>query len=221
MVGLLRQADALLRGSTVRQAAPWQLALLIVACGACYGGVMGTFGGLADDRGWQVVFSAAKVPCLLLTTFCLSLPSFFVLSTLLGVRDDFGTVFRALVSSQAGLTTVLAALAPYTALWYVSFADYQAAVLVNGVLFAVASGTGQLLLLRTYRPLMAQRRQHRWLFGFWLVIYVFVGIQLAWVLRPFVGVPGVPVQFFRQEAWGNAYVVVARLIGQALGSRGP
>jgi hypothetical protein len=52
--------------------------------------------------------------------------------------------------------------------------------------------------------------------GTWLVIYIFVAIQMAWVLRPFVGDPGAPIEFFRRESWGNAYVVVARLIYDAV-----
>jgi hypothetical protein len=35
---------------------------------------------------------------------------------------------------------------------------------------------------------------------------------MGWVLRPFIGDPGAPVQFFRAEAWSNAYVVVFKLI---------
>lgn len=221
MTGVLRQLDQLLRGAGQPVQPPWRLLLVIVGAGACYGGVMGTFGGITDERLLQVLYSAAKVPCLLLITFTLSLPSFFILNTLLGVRDDFGQVLRGLMSSQAVVTLVLAALSPYTILWYISFDDYRAAVLFNGVLFALASGAGQLLLLRLYRPLMARHVQHRILFGTWLAIYVFVGVQLAWVLRPFVGVPGAPVQFFRQEAWGNAYVIVARLLVEVLGSHGP
>jgi len=50
----------------------------------------------------------------------------------------------------------------------------------------------------------------------WLGLYVFVGIQMAWVVRPFVGAPGQPVQFFRAASWGNAYEVVLRLVWQAI-----
>ena len=49
----------------------------------------------------------------------------------------------------------------------------------------------------------------------WLAIYIFVGIQMAWTLRPFIGDPGLPVQFFREHSWGNAYEVVAQLIYDA------
>jgi hypothetical protein len=40
---------------------------------------------------------------------------------------------------------------------------------------------------------------------------------MAWILRPFVGSPGSPLEFFRAEMWQeNAYVVLARLVGQVL-----
>jgi len=46
----------------------------------------------------------------------------------------------------------------------------------------------------------------------WLVIYVFVGIQMGWVFRPFIGDPSAPVQFFRKGSWSNAYEFVFQLI---------
>jgi hypothetical protein len=54
----------------------------------------------------------------------------------------------------------------------------------------------------------------------WLVLYVFVGIQMGWILRPFIGEPARPTQFFREEGWSNAYVVVMEMIwGVLLGLR--
>ena len=50
-----------------------------------------------------------------------------------------------------------------------------------------------------------------------MVLYVFVAIQLAWVLRPFIGSPNVPTRFFREDAWSNAYVVVLDTIWKTLG----
>jgi hypothetical protein len=84
-------------------------------------------------------------------------------------------------------------------------------------MFGFASLTAQLLLVGYYRPLVARSEKHRWLLRIWFVLYAFVGIQMAWVLRPFVGDPGAPVEFFREDSWGNAYEVVFRLIFDALG----
>jgi hypothetical protein len=223
MTRLLLQADAVLRGrhrGPATSAPSLRLLLgLIVAFGLAYGGVMGTFGGVSGERAWQVFYSAAKVPLLLLATFVLSLPSFFVLNTILGLRDDFPQVLRALTATQAGLTIILASLAPLTILWYLSSADYQAAILFNGLMFGVASVSAQWLLRRDYRPLILRVPRHRWMLRLWLVIYAFVGIQMGWVLRPFVGDPVARVQFFRQESWGNAYVVVLRMIWDQLLAR--
>ena len=45
------------------------------------------------------------------------------------------------------------------------------------------------ILRREYEPLIRKDREHRWMLRTWIFIYVFVGVQMAWVLRPFVGDP--------------------------------
>jgi len=228
LVGLLRLADDVLRGDAsparrMRELRPhWSgsLTLAVVVYGMFYGGVMGTYGGIAGPRIWQVVYSAVKVPFLLFATFLLSLPSFFVTNTLLGLRSDFPRVIRALMSTQAGLTVILSALAPFTAFWYVSGSGYQPAILFNGVMFGVASFSAQWMLRRSYLPLVRANPRHRWMLRAWLVIYVFVGIQMGWVLRPFIGDPSAPVQFFREGSWSNAYEVVFQMIWDVLSGRG-
>ncbi len=70
-------------------------AVVLLAAGLAYGAVMGTFGGLGFSRMPQVAYSAVKAPLLLLLTFGLSLPSFFVLNSLFGLSGDFARTFRA------------------------------------------------------------------------------------------------------------------------------
>lgn len=208
-----------LRGVVAPGGAPTPRALLGwgLVGGALYGAVMGSYGGVVDGRGWQVVFAALKVPLLLGVTFAICLPAFFVLSSLLGLRRDFGRVLRALVRAQAAVAVCLAAFAPYTAFVYASGVGYGEALLFNAAAFGAASLTAQLVLRRDARPWIRQDRRHVVALRVWLVLYAFVGVQLGWVLRPFVGSPGGEVAFFRGGAWGNAYVVVARLVAQALG----
>lgn len=189
-----------------------RLLLPIVLFGMLYGAVLGAFGGITPDRWEQMLYSAIKVPMLLLVTFAVCLPSFFVLNTLLGVRDDFGVALRALISVQSVLTIVLASFAPYTAMWYVSTTGYGSATLFNGVMFFIASIVAQFALRRLYRPLIAIDPRHRILMRTWLVLYVIVGIQMAWVLRPFVGNPATPTTFFRTENFGNAFEAIGRLL---------
>jgi hypothetical protein len=190
MSTVLLQADAILRARPTPRRGAWSarslgdLVMLVLVFGLFYGAVMGSFGGIFGDRARQVLYSALKVPILLLVTFLLSLPSFFVINTLMGLRQDFAQATGALISAQAGLTIILASLAPMTALWYASTPNYHTAVVFNGIMFAVASVGAQTILRRLYRPLIARNARHRVLLRMWLIIYTFVAVQMAWVLRP-------------------------------------
>jgi hypothetical protein len=220
MSTLLLRADDVLRCRWRTERASLRdirrLAGLIAAFGMLYGALMGSFGGVLGQAALQMLYAGLKVSILLLATFALSLPSFFVLNSLAGLRTDFAAAVRALAATQAGLAVILASLAPLTLLWYASVDDYQAAVAFNAVMFAVASVSAQVILRHHYRPLVQKNSNHRWMLRAWLLVYAFVGIQMGWVLRPFIGDPASPVQFFRPEAWGNAYVVVFKLFWQLL-----
>lgn len=222
MSGMFLPVDDVLRQrpwtveSTHSARALAKLTACLILFGMIYGAAMGSFGGILGEKVWQVVFAAVKVPLLLLATSLIALPSFFVLNTLLGLRGDFLRAIRALAATQAGLAIVLASLAPLTLLWYASSGDYQSAIRFNALMFAVASFGGQGLLRGYYRPLIERNPRHRWMLWMWIIIYAFVGIQMGWILRPFVGSPEQQVQFFREGAWGNAYVVVSRLMWDAL-----
>ncbi len=193
-----------------------QSLLCVVVCAGAYGLVMGAFTGCSSTHWPQLIYSGVKLPLLLLATFFLSLPSFYVLNSLMGVRDDFPVVLRGLTAAQAGLSLVLLSLAPLTLFSYFSITSYSTAILLNGLMLAVASSSAQLLLRRTYRMLWVARPQHRTLLRIWLVVYSFVAIQLAWLLRPFIGDPSHPPEFLRSDAWGNAYVVVFNMLYRAI-----
>ncbi len=203
--------DAVGRGVAVRS---WLVA--VGSGGGFYGAVMGGFGGLSADRAVQILYSAAKVPMLLLATTIIATPSFFVLNSLLGLRNDFGAAFRAVLGTQAAIAIILAALAPYTAVWYLSTTDYHEATTFNALMFAIASLTAQWQLRRRYRALEAKNRRHAVMRRIWVVLYAFVGIQMGWFLRPFIGDPARTPTFLRGDAFGNAYVVVAETVWKAL-----
>ena len=212
----MRRIDALLRGgdsSTSPTAWPtWQVAVIVIVFGVIYGVLMGTYTTSGHkSRMWQSVYSAIKVPLLLLATFGLSLPSFFVLNSLAGLRADFGRVVRSLMAAQAALTVILSSLSPITIFSYLSGIAYQPAIFFNGLMFAIASIGAQMLLRRLYRPLIIQHPRHRIMLRLWLILYAFVGIQMGWVLRPFIGNPLLPTGFFREGAWTNAYEVILRM----------
>ena len=165
--------------------------------------------GAASGEPWLSVFAAIKVPILIAATACLCLPSFYVCNALLGLRDDFAAACRGLVATQATLGIALGSLAPASVFLSISVADPYALTLFDALLFGIATLAAQKVLGRHYSPLVARDPRHRIALRTWFVLYVFTGIQLAWVLRPFRGTEGLPVQFLRPEAFEqNAYVVL-------------
>jgi hypothetical protein len=56
----------------------------------------------------------------------------------------------------------------------------------------------------------------RWVMWLWVFVYAFVGSQMAWTLRPFIGAPSMPFELFRQLG-GNFYTNVFASIGEILG----
>jgi hypothetical protein len=217
---LIVQANELLRPTT-RLAFRARTLLAMIIFGLFYGLMMGLFYAPGHyPRLLQSLYSGAKVPLLLVLTFLLALPSFYVLNMLMGLAGDFPQVLRGLLATQAGLTIVLASLAPFTVLFYASTTNYDAAILFNALMFATASLTGQRLLKRFYAPLIARDRRHRRMVRIWILLFAFIGIQMGWVLRPFIGDPAQETHFFREGAWGNAYIEVwDKMVGASHGGR--
>ncbi len=186
----------------------WARLLLVVGVsGAVYGGAMGAYHGL----GPTVFLSALKVPLLIVASTLLALPALFVVNTVCGLRDDFGAVLRGVLAAQATVALTLHAFAPLLLFVYAATRSYPLAKAANGLAFLLASLAGQLTLRAHYAPLLELDARHRAGRLLWWFLYALVTIQMAWVLRPFIGAPDLPIELFREEAWGNAYVELLKL----------
>ena len=192
---------------------PWLLLLLVIAiAGFLYGLAMGSFAG----RPLQALYSGLKVPLLLAVATLLCLPSFYVVNAILGLRTRLEAALHGILAAQATLAITLASLSPVTLVFYLSSRVYSHAILLNGLIFLLATVAGQTTLTRHYRPLITENPRHRINRRVWAISYVFVAVQMAWVLRPFVGSPDLETGFFRENAWSNAYVVVFETVVEAL-----
>lgn len=203
MIGVA--AERLLRGEA--EDAPGRRdCLLLGGAGAALVGL--ALGGSSGSTA-MALYAAIKVPLLLALSTALCLPSFFVVNTVLGLRDDFGAACRGLFAAQATLGLALGAMAPVVVWLSCSAHDPYVLTLLDAGVFAVATWAAQQVLRRHYRHLVARDGRHRLALRGWLLLYAFAGIQMAWVLRPFRGTEGFAVQFLRPEAFEqNAYVVL-------------
>jgi hypothetical protein len=108
-------------------------------------------------------------------------------------------------------TLALASLAPFVRFLYLSGIAYRPALMANSAIFTLATLAGHRVLACHYRRLIDEQPRHRLMIRIWLGLYAFVGTQMGWMLRPFVGAPDVAVTFFRDEPFSNAYVAIAHL----------
>lgn len=210
---VLDRLDDLLRA--IGGLAPVRTSALVGAgllAAAAYGAVMSSWRTDTPERLLLPLFGAIKTPLLIITTTALCLPGFFVLNTVLRLRADFAAALRAILAAQAALALALVSLAPVTKFVYFCGANQREALLFNALMFAIATLLAQIVILRRYRPLLARARAHAACLAYWLAAYAFVGIQMGWMLRPFVGSPGLRVAFLRDEPFTNAYVVVWGLV---------
>jgi hypothetical protein len=192
------------------------LLTLIVIMGMIFGAAMGSYNGVANDHWRQIIFAAIKVPLFLLASFALTLPSFLVLNSLFGLRDDTPLVVRALIEQHAAMTIIMASFAPLVLLWYLTILSYHGAVLFNLLMVVLSCIASHKVLARSYRPLLRKNPKHYLLMSFWQILFAFVAIQMAWILRPFIGTPHGPVVFFRPQTWGNAYEIIVDMLWRFL-----
>ena len=192
--------------------------LFIIIGGGIYGAVMATF-SFEPDRVLQLLYGALKVPMLFGITMLLAVPGFYVLNSLRGLGGDFPKVFALLIDYQIAVVIVLVSLSPITALTTLTTADsgYGLLQLWNAGVFLLAASLAQWKFSRDYQGLIRRDQRHRLLLRVWTVLYAFVGIQMGWTLRPFIGAPGSEVAFLRDSDLDNAYVELTKLFTRALG----
>jgi hypothetical protein len=231
--GLLRQVDYVIqhpdsiRVSLRDDADLWKLAqvffLITVVMSACYGAVMGGTNWLQGSHvPWSAEFlfmiaTGFKVPVLLLGALAIVLPPIYVSSTFVGARATFSQMTALLLLSLAITATVLASMAPVAFFFSLTTRSYDFIKLLHVIIFVYAGLAGMAYMFAGFRTITAANVSAAqtlrktapanppvWLYGAWLFLYAFVGTQLAWVMRPFVGNPDLPFQLFRVRS-GNFY----------------
>ena len=184
---------------------------------ALYGAIIGsTHGGL------QIISSAFKLPALYLLTLLICLPTLYFMDIVLGSKRVFGQYITLLLASMSMISVMLFGFAPVTLFFRLSIDDYWFFLLLNIVVLGFTGLVGVRFFYKSMIELIAKENngeisvnRHKLIKG-WLFLYGFVGSQLGWTLRPFVGTPDEPFALFR-EIESNFYIQVVKIIGKVLG----
>src|SRR5919202_1388260 len=217
LIGLLRDRAAFLEEirSGVKLTSK-STALLICSSifFAIYGAIIGSFNGWA-----QALSSAVKLPALYLITLIICFPTLYFFNILFGSRKTAGQHFVMLLTAAAVISVLLFSFAPITLFFLITTYNYQFFKLLNVVIFAVTGIIGVKFLYQGMGLLSKEDEEglktRMSILRFWLVLYAFVGTQLAWTLRPFFGRPGSIFVLFR-ELEGNFYLSLVQAIAEML-----
>ncbi len=182
---------------------------------ALYGAVMGSSHSL-----WQALSSAVKLPLLFLTTLIVCAPTLYFFNLNFGSNQSLGQNVALMLTTITVTSVLLLSFAPVVMFFLLTTSQYQFFKLLNVGFFTISGLVGVTFLGQGMRVVSyggseraSARRTVIWL---WILLYAFVGSQMAWTLRPFVGAPGLPFEPFRQLG-GNFYANIFASIGEILG----
>ena len=178
----------------------------IITLSGFFGLVAGAYSGPA-----QAVSAGVKLPFLFFATFAVCFPAFFVVQVLVGSR------LRLL---QVALTCVLlAAFVPITAFFLITGANYYFQHLLNIAIAGVAGLFGMYALHEGLSVVCEKRgvypRKALTIMRAWALLFAFVGVQLAWSLRPFLGDRNKPFRVFGSYQ-GNFYAAIIYAVNKLL-----
>jgi len=209
-----------------------QMLVSSTAALACYGLVMGSSHSL-----WQSLASAIKLPILFLLTLAICLPTLYLFNLLCGGRLTARQALALVLSAITVTATLTLAFAPITLFFMVTAQSYPFFILLNTAILTLTGCVGLRFLIDGMRSMNAQalaeqaqpaeqpetlEQLHQTpatlprpvsmnLLMIWVLLYGFVGTQLAWTLRPFHGDPSMPFILFRPVE-SNFYIGVVETI---------
>jgi hypothetical protein len=182
---------------------------------AIYGAVMGSTHSL-----WQTLSSAAKLPVLFVATLLICVPSLYFFGLLFGSNQSLRQNLTVVLTAISVTAVLLLSFAPITLFFLLTTSQYQFFKLLNVVIFAISGLMGIVFLYKGMKIVSGPETEgagtRRMVLILWMFVYAFVGSQMAWTIRPFIGAPGTPFELFRQLG-GNFYTNVLQSIGEILG----
>lgn len=182
------------------------LMLFIIFAGAVYGAVL---------AGWRSpllsLYVAIKQPIVLLGTTGIVAVLNWLLATIFKSGLTFRQVMAITYGSMGVAGWILLALVPVTGFFTFAVApsgsdpqtlrlSHNCLLLTHIIIIAVAGIVGNRALRRGLAAVIAPRCSPGKLHWSWIAAFSFVGCQLSWILRPFVGSPFYPVVFLRPDS---------------------
>lgn len=185
------------------------LTAVILIFSGLYGMAIGSYLG-----GIQILYVLIKLPFFFLATLILSVVSAFVLDAILGFHLHFKQYLTLVLLVLAATSLTLASLASVLYFFILTSSSHDFIILVNVGLFSITGCFGVYAFFTARRFILPQESQKKRLLALimWFCLYGFIGLQMAWMLKPWVGLlkSGETTPFLRDDIKGNVYVEIYR-----------
>lgn len=186
------------------------LVVVIVGTGA-FGGALGSW--RAPE---QALYTAIKLPLILLLTALGNGLLNAMFAPLLGLNISARQSLLAVLLSFTIAAAILGAFSPllYFMVWNTpplsagagaAYSAHSLILVTETLIIAFAGVAANVRLVQFLRDLSGSRAVARKVLFAWLAGNLFLGSQLAWILRPFVGSPGLPLEFLRPNAFDGTF----------------
>jgi hypothetical protein len=171
-------------------------ALVAVVTGAVlFGAAVGTWRG-----GEQIAFAALKLPVVTVATLALCGPAFYAIAAVFGRPWSVRSAVSIMLVAGARFSLVLLAATPVVWLAINLGASYDAVKLLAVLAYALAGLAALGLLLRG----LGEGKGRVATVVTFIGVFLVVGGQSAWILRPYIGTPGrSEITLFTREREGG------------------
>lgn len=205
--------EEVVEGAALRDKLRYAVVTVVVLSGF-FGLVAGAYSGPA-----QAVSAGIKLPFLFFATFAVCFPALFVVQVLVGSRLRLLQVVVLVFGALALTSVLLAAFVPITAFFLLTGANYYFQHLLNIAIAGVAGLFGIYALHEGLSVVCEKRgvypRRALTIMRAWAVLFAFVGVQLAWNLRPFLGDRNQPFRVFGTYQ-GNFYAAILYAVNKLM-----
>ena len=186
--------------------------LLICGFAFLYGAVMGSYHSFL-----QSVVAGLKVILLFISTVAICFPSFFIIQQVLGSKMSFRQMMVIVLGGVVLSATIALSFAPIVVVFQITGGNYHFLQLLHVAIFIFAGIFGMQFMVDSLKYACENKSIYPQIgvtvFRIWIIILAFVGIQLAWNLRPFLCQKNEEFKIFRKYE-GNFYTAIIYSVEQ-------
>lgn len=212
-----QEKDAFYEKITLEQDAPsiiFTQFLLLLIFSFLYGFVMGIY------NGWlQALTAGFKLPILFVLSTSICFPAFFMVQYILGSRLKFTSMLAILLTGLVLASAIMLSFSPIVIFFLITSKNYDFLKLLHVAIIGFSGIFGMRTIVEALKYSCEKKNVYPKIgvkiFQFWIIILTFVGMQLAWSLRPFIGAKEQPYQLLRKQE-GNFYLAVLKSTGRLL-----